>query len=79
MMLFGHLAQNVIAKKKKIFTEQTLPTIMGDRYVEINVVPEKNEYEQLETILILIRDITDQKIAVDSIQKEHKKVIKKQL
>lgn len=74
VLVLSQLAQKVISKKKKSFIEQTLPTIMGDRYVEINALPETNAYDQIETIIISIRDITDQKIAADSINKEHKKV-----
>ena len=74
VLVISQLAQKIIAKKRKSFIEQTIPTIMGDRYVEINAIPEKNEYEQIETIILAIRDITDQKIAAESIHKEHKKV-----
>lgn len=53
--------QKVKSSLQKINTETTFPTNFGDRIMQVNSIPEFSDDKDLETILFVAHDITEQK------------------
>ena len=68
------MAEKVLLKGRKTSMEYQMETIMGERFVICSAVPDKNDQGEIETILLIIKDDTDQKIATNNMQKKHRKV-----
>ena len=68
------IVSGIMHKKQQIFTEKKLPTIMGSRYLFIHALPELNENSHVDSILIVMRDDTDQKIAADNMLTKQRKI-----
>jgi len=58
---FFNLIDEVKNTKEKGSVETTFPTEFGDRIMQVNYIPEFNEEKDLETILFVAHDITEQK------------------
>jgi len=74
IQLFSNIINEVLGKKQKLFMEVQLPTFMGNRYMYVNGLPEMNENGKVDTVLFVLRDDTDQKIAADTILAKQKKI-----
>lgn len=56
-------------------TEVTFPTNFGDRIMQVNAIPEfSDDNKELETILLVAHDITEQKMAEMEIQEKNKSI-----
>ncbi|HYG40656.1 MAG TPA: PAS domain S-box protein [Cytophagales bacterium] len=64
----------VIAKNEKIALEMDFPSAMGDRVMQVNAIPEYNEMEDIESILMVSHDITDRKLIELEVQTKNKKI-----
>jgi PAS domain S-box-containing protein len=58
---FSEAIQKVKSSRQKTNTETTFPTNFGDRIMQVNAIPEYSEDKDLETILFVAHDITEQK------------------
>ncbi|MEQ8926102.1 MAG: PAS domain S-box protein, partial [Fulvivirga sp.] len=79
------LAQNVLDKwleiieevnstNKKVATEMDFPSEMGDRVMQVNAIPEFDDNEKLESVLVVSHDITERKLIELEIQNKNKKI-----
>lgn len=63
-------------KKKRRFTmEVSIPTILGDRMMFLVIIPEFNSRKEIDGVILLMQDITDQKIATEFLVQRNKKII----
>nr|WKN35547.1 PAS domain S-box protein [Tunicatimonas sp. TK19036] len=60
--------------EETIAKEIDFPSQMGDRVMHINAIPEFDEEEQLESVLVVSHDITERKLIELEIQNKNKKI-----
>lgn len=58
----------------KVDREIHFPSVMGDRVMQVNAIPEFDEEEKLESVLVVSHDITDRKLIELEIQTKNKKI-----
>jgi PAS domain S-box-containing protein len=68
------ILSDVISRQEKIATEMGFPSVMGDRVMQVNAIPEYNEQRAIESVLVVSHDITDRKIIELEIQSKNKKI-----
>ena len=61
-------------KNDKVDREIHFPSVMGDRVMQVNAIPEFDEEEKLESVLVVSHDITDRKLIELEIQSKNKKI-----
>lgn len=74
--VFQNALDKVLDSSIKFETETTFPIIDSDkeRVVEFNTIPEFNDENELETILFVAHDITEQKLIQLEIEKKNKNI-----
>ena len=79
------LAQNVLDKwleiieevnqtNDKVASEMDFPSEMGDRIMQVNAIPEFDDNQKLESVLVVSHDITERKMIELEIQNKNKKI-----
>ena len=68
------IVEQVNATNSKVATEMDFPTEMGDRVMQVNAIPEFDESEHLESVLVVSHDITERKMIELEIQNKNKKI-----
>jgi len=68
------ILRTVLSNKEKLATEMDFPSVMGNRVMQVNAIPEYNELSQIESVLVVSHDITDRKIIELEIQSKNKKI-----
>jgi PAS domain S-box-containing protein len=68
------IVEQVNATNAKVATEMDFPSEMGKRVMQVNAIPEYDESEKLESVLVVSHDITDRKIIEMEIQNKNKKI-----
>jgi PAS domain S-box-containing protein len=58
----------------KVATEMDFPSEMGRRVMQVNAIPEYDESEKLESVLVVSHDITERKVIELEIQNKNKKI-----
>ncbi len=73
---FSFALNKILKKPIKIETETTFPLAdrSGERIVQFNAIPEFNEINELETILFVAHDITEQKQIQLEIEQKNKSI-----
>lgn len=71
---WNNILREVLTNKEKLATEMDFPSIMGDRVMQINAIPEYNEQNLIESVLVVSHDITDRKLIELEIQSKNKKI-----
>ncbi len=71
---FNEGIEKVSLTRKKYEVEKTLPTLEGDRIMQINAIPEFNSSQEVETILFVAHDITERKGIEIEIEKKNKAI-----
>jgi PAS domain S-box-containing protein len=71
---FIEMMTQAIDGKYKITKEMNFNSINGMRIMEINAIPEYNQLETLESVLIVAHDITEQKEIENEIRESNKKI-----
>ncbi|MBN1251120.1 MAG: PAS domain S-box protein [Bacteroidales bacterium] len=66
--------EDVKDTKIKYESEITLPTVDGEKIMQVNVIPELNKNNEIETILFVAHDITDRKQIEIEIEKKNKDI-----
>lgn len=68
------ILNDVIDKNDKINTELDIPSINGERVVQLNAIPEYSEDNKIESVLMVSHDITERKLIELEIQSKNKKI-----
>jgi len=72
---FIEAVKTVKSTKEKHDAEVTFPTHFGDRIMQVNAIPEfSDDNKELETILFVAHDITEQKMVEMEIQEKNKAI-----
>ncbi len=69
-----NLLQTVHEKNDKVAMEMDFPSELGDRVMQVNAIPEFDEAEKMESVLVVSHDITDRKQIELEIQSKNKKI-----
>ncbi|QHT67973.1 PAS domain S-box protein [Rhodocytophaga rosea] len=68
------ILHTVLTNQEKVATEMDFPSVLGDRVMQVNAIPEYNEQSEIESVLVVSHDITDRKIIELEIQSKNKKI-----
>lgn len=68
------ILNDVIEKNDKVNIELDLPSINGERVVQLNAIPEYSEDNKIESVLMVSHDITERKLIELEIQSKNKKI-----
>ena len=72
---FSEAVKTVRSTNSKHDAEVTFPTTFGDRIMQVNAIPEfSDDNKELETILFVAHDITEQKMVEIEIQEKNKAI-----
>jgi PAS domain S-box-containing protein len=66
--------EEVNATNKTVATEMDFPSELGQRVMQVNAIPEYDENEKLESVLVVSHDITERKMIELEIQNKNKKI-----
>lgn len=72
---FNKFRAQVIETENKFAAEMKFPTTNGVLYMEVNCMPEFNEDLELESILMVVHDITEAKEAEEAVKEANMKVM----
>ncbi|MEJ0031899.1 MAG: PAS domain S-box protein [Bacteroidota bacterium] len=68
------IVEQINQTNEKVLTEMDFPTHLGKRVMQVNAIPEFNEADKLESVLLVSHDITDRKKIELDIQEKNKKI-----
>lgn len=68
------IVEQVNETNDTVATEMDFPSGMGQRVMQVNAIPEYDETQKLESVLVVSHDITDRKIIELEIQSKNKKI-----
>ncbi|HTJ53381.1 MAG TPA: PAS domain S-box protein [Cyclobacteriaceae bacterium] len=68
------IVEQVNATNTTVATEMDFPSEMGKRVMQVNAIPEFDESEKLESVLVVSHDITERKLIELEIQNKNKKI-----
>ncbi len=68
------VVEQVNASNDKVSTEMDFPSEMGARVMQVNAIPEYDENEVIESVLVVSHDITERKIIELDVQNKNKKI-----
>jgi PAS domain S-box-containing protein len=69
-----NIVEQVNATNDKVSTEMDFPSEVGKRVMQVNAIPEYDENENLESVLVVSHDITERKQIELEIQNKNKKI-----
>jgi PAS domain S-box-containing protein len=68
------IVEEVNSSNGKVATEMDFPSLLGKRVMQVNAIPEYDESEKLESVLVVSHDITERKMIELEIQAKNKKI-----
>jgi PAS domain S-box-containing protein len=68
------IVEQVNRTNGKVATEMDFPSEMGKRVMQVNAIPEYDEKQELESVLVVSHDITERKVIELEIQNKNKKI-----
>jgi PAS domain S-box-containing protein len=68
------VVEKVNASNETVSTEMDFPSEMGKRIMQVNAIPEFDESNKLESVLVVSHDITERKMIELEIQNKNKKI-----
>jgi PAS domain S-box-containing protein len=68
------IVEQVNSTNAKVATEMDFPSEMGKRVMQVNAIPEYDESDKLESVLVVSHDITERKMIELEIQNKNKKI-----
>ena len=71
---WNDVLKEVITKNQKISLDMDFPSIMGERVMQVNAIPEYNDQSTLESVLVVSHDITERKIIELEISQKNRKI-----
>ncbi|MCC5920965.1 MAG: PAS domain S-box protein [Cyclobacteriaceae bacterium] len=69
-----NILEQVKISNSKVSHEMDFPSLIGERVMQVNAIPELDEGENLESVLVISHDITDRKQTELEIQSKNKKI-----
>jgi PAS domain S-box-containing protein len=69
-----NIVEEVNRTNAKVATEMDFPSEAGKRVMQVNAIPEYDETEKLESVLVVSHDITERKLIELEIQAKNKKI-----
>lgn len=69
-----NILEEVREKQEKVSHEVDFPSEIGDRIMQVNAIPEFDEDQKLESVLVVSHDITSRKLIEIEIQSKNKKI-----
>jgi PAS domain S-box-containing protein len=69
-----NIVEQVNQSNKTVSTEMDFPSEMGKRVMQVNAIPEFDETNKLESVLVVSHDITERKMIELEIQNKNKKI-----
>jgi PAS domain S-box-containing protein len=69
-----NIVERVNQSSDTISTEMDFPSTMGARVMQVNAIPEYDENENIESVLVVSHDITERKLIELEIQNKNKKI-----
>lgn len=69
-----NIVEQVKSTNEKLSTEMDFPSELGKRVMQVNAIPEFDEHENLESVLVVSHDITERKLIELEIQNKNKKI-----
>ncbi|SFC91894.1 PAS domain S-box-containing protein [Flexibacter flexilis DSM 6793] len=69
-----NIIDQVLEKQDKVATEIDFNSFMGNRMMHVSAIPEYNEEQRLESVLLVSHDITERKLIELEIQTKNKKI-----
>ncbi|HEY0742078.1 MAG TPA: PAS domain S-box protein, partial [Chryseosolibacter sp.] len=69
-----NIVEQVNSTNGKVSTEMDFPSVLGKRVMQVNAIPEYDESEKLESVLVVSHDITDRTMIELEIQNKNKKI-----
>ena len=73
-LFFKETIEKILSTHLKVTTQIDFPTKFGVRIMQVNAIPEFNEEKELETILFVAHDITEQKLIEQEIKDKNKAI-----
>lgn len=68
------IVEQVKSSGEKVHSEMDFPSTFGKRVMQVNAIPEFDESEQLESVLVVSHDITERKMIELDVQEKNKKI-----
>lgn len=68
------IVEEVNQSEEKVSTEMDFPSSLGKRVMQISAIPEFNEKETIESVLVVSHDMTERKLIELEIQNKNKKI-----
>jgi PAS domain S-box-containing protein len=68
------IVEQVNSSNDKVSVEMNFPSEMGDRVMQVNAIPEYDDQEKIESVLVVSHDITERKEIELEIQNKNKKI-----
>lgn len=68
------IIEEVKSSGSTISTEMDFPSTLGNRIMQVNAIPEFDEQQTLESVLVVSHDVTDRKLIELDIQHKNKKI-----
>ena len=68
------IVEKVNESSQTISTEMDFPSDMGKRVMQVNAIPEFDDHNKLESVLVVSHDITERKLIELEIQNKNKKI-----
>ena len=69
------LVEQVNATQSKVITEMDFPSLFGKRMMQVNAIPEFDEWRRLESVLVVSHDITERKTVELEVHTKNKKIV----
>ncbi|MBX2964454.1 MAG: PAS domain S-box protein [Cyclobacteriaceae bacterium] len=69
-----NIVEQVNATNETVATEMDFPSELGKRVMQVNAIPEFDEANKLESVLVVSHDITERKLIELEIQNKNKKI-----
>ncbi len=70
-----NLVERVNATQSKVITEMDFPSLFGKRMMQVNAIPEFDESQRLESVLVVSHDITERKTIELEVHNKNKKIV----
>ncbi len=71
---WADIIKEVLTKNQKINLDMDFPSVMGERVMQVNAIPEYNDHNNMESVLLVSHDITERKIIELEISQKSRKI-----
>jgi PAS domain S-box-containing protein len=71
---WANIVKDVTNKNQKVNLDMDFPSIMGDRVMHVDAIPEFSEQKTIESVLVVSHDITERKLIELEISQKNRKI-----